>query len=48
MQKGWHTRWYYPEWDAELNLWFVMDKEGNKCYTQDDIPSYVADELNTD
>ena len=48
MQKGWHTRWYYPEWDTELNLWFIMDKDGNKCYSQDDIPSYVVDELNTD
>ena len=48
MQKGWHVRWYYGEWDSEKNLWFVMDKDGNRLYNMDHMQGIVADELNTD
>lgn len=47
MVKTWGCRWFYPEWDSEKNLWFVMDKDGNRVYDGDRF-SFVYDELDTD
>jgi len=46
-EKGWHTIWYFGEYDHDRDQWFVLNRLGDKAYTNDELKdSFIYDELN--